>query len=88
MRLRFLIARALSDCPVLIEPAYDFLRWSSPSQLVANRSSVALSCYLCEDLDANNANSNTDVDQMKNVVAVVLAGGKGSRLEPLTRDRA
>ena len=25
---------------------------------------------------------------MKNVVAVVLAGGKGSRLEPLTRDRA
>ena len=26
--------------------------------------------------------------QMKNVLAVVLAGGKGSRLEPLTRDRA
>ncbi len=25
---------------------------------------------------------------MKNVLAVVLAGGKGSRLEPLTRDRA
>jgi glucose-1-phosphate adenylyltransferase len=25
---------------------------------------------------------------MKNVVAVILAGGKGSRLEPLTRDRA
>jgi len=25
---------------------------------------------------------------MKNVMAVVLAGGKGSRLEPLTRDRA
>jgi len=26
--------------------------------------------------------------RMKNVLAVVLAGGKGSRLEPLTRDRA
>ncbi len=25
---------------------------------------------------------------MKNVIAVILAGGKGSRLEPLTRDRA
>ena len=25
---------------------------------------------------------------MKDVVAVILAGGKGSRLEPLTRDRA
>ena len=25
---------------------------------------------------------------MKNTLAVVLAGGKGSRLEPLTRDRA
>ncbi|MCH2595395.1 MAG: hypothetical protein MKZ95_06250, partial [Pirellulales bacterium] len=25
---------------------------------------------------------------MKDVLAVVLAGGKGSRLEPLTRDRA
>ena len=25
---------------------------------------------------------------MKNVLAIVLAGGKGSRLEPLTRDRA
>ena len=25
---------------------------------------------------------------MRNVLAVVLAGGKGSRLEPLTRDRA
>ena len=25
---------------------------------------------------------------MKNCLAVVLAGGKGSRLEPLTRDRA
>ena len=25
---------------------------------------------------------------MENVLAVVLAGGKGSRLEPLTRDRA
>src|SRR5205823_6443269 len=25
---------------------------------------------------------------MKNVLAVVLAGGKGARLEPLTRDRA
>ncbi len=25
---------------------------------------------------------------MKNVMAVILAGGKGSRLEPLTRDRA
>ena len=27
-------------------------------------------------------------EKMKNVMAVVLAGGKGSRLEPLTRDRA
>ena len=26
--------------------------------------------------------------QMRNTLAVVLAGGKGSRLEPLTRDRA
>src|SRR5688572_9746835 len=26
--------------------------------------------------------------RMKDVLAVVLAGGKGSRLEPLTRDRA
>ena len=25
---------------------------------------------------------------LNNVLAVVLAGGKGSRLEPLTRDRA
>ena len=25
---------------------------------------------------------------MKDVLAIVLAGGKGSRLEPLTRDRA
>ena len=25
---------------------------------------------------------------MKDVLSVVLAGGKGSRLEPLTRDRA
>lgn len=31
-----------------------------------------------------------DVDQtrVRDVVAIVLAGGKGSRLEPLTRDRA
>ena len=28
------------------------------------------------------------ISDMNNVVAVVLAGGKGSRLEPLTRDRA
>ena len=27
-------------------------------------------------------------DVMKNVLAIMLAGGKGSRLEPLTRDRA
>ena len=27
-------------------------------------------------------------DVMKDVLAVILAGGKGSRLEPLTRDRA
>lgn len=27
-------------------------------------------------------------DQMQNVLAVVLAGGKGSRLDPLTRDRS
>src|SRR6187399_631772 len=30
----------------------------------------------------------TGVDWMRNALAVVLAGGKGSRLEPLTRDRA
>ena len=29
-----------------------------------------------------------DAPEMKDVLAVVLAGGKGSRLEPLTRDRA
>jgi glucose-1-phosphate adenylyltransferase len=31
---------------------------------------------------------NRGAGDMKNVLAVVLAGGKGSRLEPLTRDRA
>ncbi|MDE0939288.1 MAG: sugar phosphate nucleotidyltransferase, partial [Pirellulales bacterium] len=25
---------------------------------------------------------------MENILAVILAGGKGSRLDPLTRDRA
>ena len=31
---------------------------------------------------------DVDVSRVRDVVAVVLAGGKGSRLEPLTRDRA
>ena len=31
---------------------------------------------------------HVDHTRVRDVVAVVLAGGKGSRLEPLTRDRA
>jgi len=37
---------------------------------------------------AGRASVGKVTSRMKNVVAVVLAGGKGSRLEPLTRDRA
>ena len=35
-----------------------------------------------------NAEQRQQVAEMKDVLAVVLAGGKGTRLEPLTRDRA
>ena len=31
---------------------------------------------------------DVDAGRVRDVVAVVLAGGKGARLEPLTRDRA
>src|SRR5207247_3440830 len=39
-------------------------------------------------VSAGHAASAATETSMKNVLAVVLAGGKGSRLEPLTRDRA
>ncbi len=39
-------------------------------------------------LAVNWMHSSTGAAGMNNVLAVVLAGGKGSRLEPLTRDRA
>jgi glucose-1-phosphate adenylyltransferase len=32
--------------------------------------------------------ADIDATRMRDVVAVVLAGGKGARLDPLTRDRA
>src|SRR5687768_4082909 len=39
------------------------------------------------DLD-DGVDSASESESMKNVLGVILAGGRGSRLEPLTRDRA